>query len=223
MKIIIINGSHRKNGSTALILNGLSEELKKRDDVDVQIVNVADLSLNYCIGGSKCYKTGKCIHKDDLEALSATISTADGIIFGSPTYASNVSAQMKTIIDRGHFVMEQLLSGKYVINVATYENYGGTDTAKILNRITSYSGANITGTLVYRKIYINNSDKKEKLNKHIQKTANKLYRDIKTKHRYTFQSIKHLIIFNIGIKPFVIKNKTEYSGVLNYWKSKNII
>ena len=119
--------------------------------------------------------------------------------------------------------MEQLLSGKYVINVATYENYGGTDTEKILNRITSYSGANITGTLVYIKIYINNSDKKEKLNQHIQKTANKLYLDIKTKHRYTFQSIKHLIIFNIGIKPFVIKNKTEYSGVLNYWKSKNII
>ena len=130
---------------------------------------------------------------------------------------------MKTIIDRGHFVMEQLLSGKYVINVATYENYGGTDTAKILNRITSYSGANITGTLVYRKIYINNSDKKEKLNQHIQKTANKLYIDIKTKHRDIFQSIRHSIVFKIGIKPFVIKNKTEYSGVLNYWKSKNII
>ena len=106
--------------------------------------------------------------------------------------------------------MEQLLSGKYVINVATYENYGGTDTAKILNRLTSYSSANIIGTLVYRKSYINNSDKKEKLNKHIQKTANKQYLDIKTKHRYIFQSIRHSIVFKIGIK---LKNKTEYSGL----------
>ena len=38
MKIIIINGSHRKNGSTALILNGLSEELKKRDDHALRLV-----------------------------------------------------------------------------------------------------------------------------------------------------------------------------------------
>ena len=74
MKIIIINGSHRKNGSTALILNGLSEELKKRDDVDVQIVNVADLSLNYCIGCSKCYKTGKCIYTKGSE--KSTLSFA---------------------------------------------------------------------------------------------------------------------------------------------------
>ena len=38
---------------------------------------------------------------------------ADGIILGSPTYVSNVSAQMKVIIDMGHFVIEQLLYIKY--------------------------------------------------------------------------------------------------------------
>ena len=66
------------------------------------------------------------------------IETADGIIIGSPTYASNISGQMKVIIDRGHFVIEQLLFGKYAISVSTYENYGGKDTAKILNRLFCY-------------------------------------------------------------------------------------
>lgn len=64
----------------------------------------------------------------------------DGIILGSPTYAGNVSGQMKVIIDRGHFVMEQLLYGKYAISVSTYENYGGGDTSKIINNVTTYSG-----------------------------------------------------------------------------------
>ena len=165
MKIIIINGSHRKNGSTAFILNELLQELNKYDDVDVQFIHVADLSLNYCVGCGTCYRTGKCIYRDDVEALSSNIASADGIILGSPTYASNVSAQMKTIIDRGHFVMEQLLYGKYAISVTTYENYGGTDTAKIMNRLLSYSGAKVCGKILFRKKSPSNLMEKYQSNK----------------------------------------------------------
>ncbi len=222
MKIIIINGSHRKNGSTALILNELFQELKKYDDVDVQFIHVADLSLNYCVGCGTCYRLGKCIYRDDVEVLSSDIASADGIILGSPTYASNVSAQMKTIIDRGHFVMEQLLYGKYAISVATYENYGGTDTAKILNRLLSYSGAKVSGKIIFRKKSPSNPMTKHQSNKYIQKLANTLYQDIKVKRKYVLQSIKQFFIFKIGIKPFVIKNATHYAGVIDYWKSKNI-
>lgn len=222
MKIVIINGSHRKNGSTALILNELSQELKKYDDVDVQLIHVADLSLNYCVGCSTCYKIGKCIYRDDVEALSSDIANADGIILGSPTYVSNVSAQMKTIIDRGHFVMEQLLYGKYAISVTTYENYGSRDCAKILNRLLSYSGAKISRTIRFRKNSASDPMAKHQSDRYIQKSADILYQDIKVKRKYILQSIKQFIIFKIGIKPFVIKNATQYAGVINYWKSKKI-
>lgn len=222
MKIIIINGSHRKNGSTAFILNELIQELKKYDDVDVQFIHVADLALNYCVGCGTCYRIGKCIYRDDVETLSSDIASADGIILGSPTYASNVSAQMKTIIDRGHFVMEQLLYGKYAISVTTYENYGGTDTAKIMNRLLSYSGAKVSGKILFRKKSPSNLMAKYQSNKYIQKFANTLYWDIKEKRKYILQSIKQFIIFKIGIKPFVINNASQYAGVIDYWKSKNI-
>lgn len=219
---IIINGSHRKNGSTASILNGLFQQLKKHDDVDVKLINVADLSLNYCVGCGNCYKNGKCIYRDDVEALSFDIANADGVILGSPTYASNVSAQMKTIIDRGHFVMEQLLYGKYAISVTTYENYGGTDSAKILNKLISYSGAKISGTIISRKKGASNLIGRHQADRYIQKLANTLYQDIKVNRKYIFQSIKRFIIFQIGIKPFIMKNETQYAGVINYWKRKNI-
>lgn len=149
MKIIIINGSNRKKGATALVLNEFYQLLKKRDDIDVQYIDVFDLHLNYCSGCGKCYKKGKCIFHDDIEKLSLEISQANGIILGSPTYASNVSAQMKTIIDRGHFVIEQLLYGKYAISVSTYENYGGKETSRILNRLLTYSGAKISKSFRY--------------------------------------------------------------------------
>lgn len=71
------------------------------------------------------------------------IETADGIIIGSPTYASNVSSLLKKFIDKGHFVIEQLLHKKYAITVTTGKNYGSKDTSKVLNRFMSYSGARI--------------------------------------------------------------------------------
>lgn len=154
MKIIILNGSHRKNGATALILNEMYQKLETYPHVEVHFFNVANLNLKYCIGCYKCYRNGKCIFNDDIEKLSENIETADGIIIGSPTYASNVSGQIKVIIDRGHFVIEQLLLRKYAISVSTYKNYGGKETSKILNRLLScccLSSFNITEYISYVK------------------------------------------------------------------------
>lgn len=218
MKIIIVNGSYRKNGATAFILNEMYEQLKKYGDMEIQMVHVADLELNYCVGCGVCYKTGACIYKDDIEKLSLEIASADGIILGSPTYASNVSGQMKVIIDRGHFVMEQLLYGKYAISVTTYENYGGRDSANILNRLLSYSGAKISGTIAYRKGILLNLSEDIRLTQKIQKSVNRFYHDIVGKRQYILQDIKHFVIFRIGIKPFVLRNSLRYDGVIKHWR-----
>lgn len=222
MRIVIVNGSHRKNGATALILNEMYRQLKKYSDVDVQMIHVADLELKYCVGCGSCYKTGACIYKDDIEDLSHSIAEADGVILGSPTYASNVSGQMKVIIDRGHFVMEQLLYGKYAICVTTYENYGGRDSANILNRLLSYSGAKISGTIVSRNKFNSNPLEAIQLKGKIEKVVYRFYCDIVGKRKYMFQSIKHFIIFRIGIQPFVMKKGSEYDGVITHWKNRNI-
>ena len=223
MKIVIVNGSHRKNGATANILNAMTKEFKKHSDVEVEMVHVSDLSLQYCVGCGSCYKTGICIYKDDVEKLSYCIEEADGIILGSPTYASNVSAQMKVIIDKGHFVIEQLLHGKYDISVSTYENYGGRDTAKILTKLLSYSGAKICDTIVWKNTFNKNPMEDVHLKRRVEKSAHSFYGDILKRRRYRIQGLIHAIIFKMGILPFVRKKGTEYEGVIKHWKKKNIV
>lgn len=223
MKIVIVNGSYRKNGATALLLNEMYQQLRKYGDVDVQMIHVSDLSLQYCVGCGSCYKTGTCIYKDDIERLSHCIAEADGIILGSPTYASNVSGQTKVIIDRGHFVMEQLLYGKYAISVTTYENYGGRDSAKILNKLLSYSGAKISGSIILRNRFNANPLEDIRLKQRMKKVVCSFYRDIVGRRKYIFQSMKHFIVFRIGIQPFVMKKGSQYDGVIRHWKKKNIV
>ncbi len=222
MKIIILNGSHRKNGATALILNEMYQKLKTYPNAEVQFYNVADFNLKYCIGCCECYRNGRCIFNDDIEKLSENLESADGIIIGSPTYASNVSGQLKVVIDRGHFVIEQLLLRKYAISVSTYENYGGKDTSKILNKLLSYSGATISNSIVIKVPFSTNPLSSLKTQNKVNKAIDKFYNDIHKQNFYLYQKIKHFIIFRFGISPFVSKKGTEYQGVISKWKKQGI-
>ena len=144
MKIIVINGSPRTNGITESILRSVESELISRG-IDVEFFNLTDLDIGHCLGCCSCFMTGHCIIKDDADRLSEKIKHADGLVLGSPTYASNVSGLMKDFIDRGHFVIEQLLKDKYCITVATGENYGFKNTLKVLDDLIIFSGGILCG------------------------------------------------------------------------------
>lgn len=220
--IILLNASPRKYSATATILQYISEQLQHQN-INTTIIHVSDMNLNYCIGCYKCYENGKCIFMDDIETLSIKIKKADGIIIATPTYASNISGQLKTIIDRGHFVMEQLLHHKYAMSVVTYENYGGKDTAKILNKLLFNSGAILTRPILVKYPYSKNPLTSKKIKRKIMKKTNYFYLTFLKQKKPTYQKLKHFIIFYFGIFPFVIRNKSKFSGVISAWKKNNII
>ena len=221
VNIVIINGSPRKKGTTSNILHRIEENLLLYDDVHVEYFDLIDLDIKSCSGCCTCYKNGTCYIKDDAEMLSKRIFSSDGLILGSPTYASNVSGLLKNFIDRGHFVIEQILQKKYAISVATGENYGSSDTSKILNKLIQYSGAFLTGKIVYNSPF-NSRIKDDKLNKKIDKLSHKYYLDIKNKRNYPIQAVVHNAIFNMGIKSFVKSKGEKYQGVLDKWEKMNI-
>lgn len=127
------------------------------------------------------------------------------------------------MIDRGHFVMEQLLYGKYAISVATYENYGGRDCAKVLKRLFTYSGAKISGIMVVRNGFDKNPLEDIRLKRNVEKTVNRFYRDIVGKRKYVLQTMKHFIIFRMGIRPFVLRKGGQYGGVIRNWEKNKIL
>ncbi len=220
----MINASPRNNGATGAILNALQNNLAYYRDVNIKCIALSDLKLDYCTGCAVCYKTGCCFMKDDLESLSIEISQADGVILASPTYVSNITGQMKTLIDRGHFVLEQLLYGKYAMSVITYGNYGGKQAATVLNNLITYSGATLSSKILVKNAFNHNPLTDDKLNLTISKNAAKLYDDIKKQKRYVLQKIKHAVVFNVGIKPHILKHSDEYKGIIEkHWQKRGLI
>ena len=222
MQVLIINGSPRKNGVTAAVLHRIEENLRKAD-VEVFFYNLGEMKMSHCTGCNYCYRTGYCCIEDDTELLSKRIEEVDGVILGSPTYASNVSGLMKDFIDRGHFVIEQLLHKKYCITVASGENYGSQDTLKILKNLVLFSGGRLIGKLRIQSTFNDIEGMMRKRKGEIDHVSQSFIRGMRGKQNYPIQNIVHFLIFHLGIKPFVKKKGTLYQGVRERWSKLGIV
>ncbi|QQO08638.1 flavodoxin family protein [Breznakiella homolactica] len=223
MNVLLINGSPRKNGATAKILAEIEHRLTEHIQANCELVNISELDLEFCRGCSGCYRTGACFIPDNAENLSGKIARADIVVFGSPTYVSGISGQMKTFVDRGHFVIEQLLTDTYTLSVVTYENADGSSAAGILEKLCIFSGAVHCGNITARVSPGQNPLAVRRIEKKVAAAVKRLSRAaLRRKKRNLVQAIIHSAVFNIGIKPFILKKPDAYTGVLEHWKKRGI-
>jgi multimeric flavodoxin WrbA len=106
MKVIAFNGSARKDGNTAILINQVFSELKKQD-IETEMIQLSGQKIRGCIACYKCFdnKDQRCSVKDDVvnECIEKMLQ-ADGIILASPTYFADVSSELKALIDRAGLV-----------------------------------------------------------------------------------------------------------------------
>ena len=219
MKTVIINASPRKDGATARVLNEFAGQLTC-ESMDITMFHLSDMKMDFCKGCCSCYKTGQCFINDGAEALSQAIAKADGLIIGTPCYASGISGQLKTFIDRGHFVMEQLLRGKHAVGIVTYENAGGSSAYKTLQSLFTFSGAKTVGKLIVKTPF--DSDPVKHNQAKIKKKAAKLHHAMEHNKSSLLCSVTNFFVLRFGLKPFVLKKGPAYQGVLEHWQKRGV-
>ena len=106
MKVIAFNGSARKDGNTAILINQVFSELEKQD-IETEMIQLSGQKIKGCIACYKCFenKDQSCSVKNDIvnDCIEKMLQ-ADGIILASPTYFADVSAELKALIDRAGLV-----------------------------------------------------------------------------------------------------------------------
>ncbi len=111
-KILVLTGSVRKHGNTDTLAEAFAEGAKKHHEVE--ILSVADLNVNPCIGCNSCFERENhaCFQDDDMSAIYEKLKETDILIIASPVYFYGVSAQIKAVIDRFHTPMRNEFSIK---------------------------------------------------------------------------------------------------------------
>lgn len=106
MKVIGFNGSARKDGNTAILINHVFGELKK-ERIDTELIQFAGKNIKGCTACMKCSQTKdmRCTLKNDpLNEYLEKMVSADGIILGAPTYITDIPSNMKAFIERASVV-----------------------------------------------------------------------------------------------------------------------
>ncbi len=138
MKVVAFNASPRKNGNTYSIINIVFEELEK-ENIETELVQLGGNLVRGCTGCRQCAekKNNRCVFEDDIinDCITKMVE-ANGIILGSPVYYSNVSTEMKALIDRAGVVSKSngtLLKNKVGAGIVALRRGGGVHAVNSMN------------------------------------------------------------------------------------------
>lgn len=99
MKCLVINGSPNQDGTTALALNEIINELEK-NDIKVNLVSLANLEISGCISCGYCKKNKKCYKDDIVNVVASELDSYDCLVVGTPVYYAGMNGSLKSFLDR---------------------------------------------------------------------------------------------------------------------------
>ena len=151
MYALAISGSPRKGGNTEVLLREALKPIEKAG-WETEFVQVGGRPIRGCMACRKCFemKNGKCVIENDIfNEVMEKMLRADAIILGSPTYFSDVSAEMKALIDRAGYVSisnDRAFSGKIGAAVTAVRRGGSTHAFDSINHMFLMSRMIVPGS-----------------------------------------------------------------------------
>jgi multimeric flavodoxin WrbA len=158
MKVIAINGSPQRNGNTSLLLESVLEPLAQAG-WKTEIAQIGGKNIPGCRACRNCWKNQdrRCsFGKDEFNGVLEKMLDADAIVLGSPTYFSDVSAEMKALIDRAGFVSlanDCALAGKIGAAVVAVRRGGATHAFDTMNHLFLISQMIVPGSIYWNMGY----------------------------------------------------------------------
>lgn len=99
MKVLMINGSPRVNGNTAIALKEM-EKVFEENGVEVVTMQIGNKAIRGCIACNSCGKNGRCVFDDEVNLAAKEFADADGLVIASPVYYASANGTLVSFLDR---------------------------------------------------------------------------------------------------------------------------
>jgi len=146
MKVLAILGSPRGARSQTRVLTEAVLAGAEEQGAETEVMDLATTRVEFCTACEACHKSPRCPLDDAGCQILEQMLAADGIVLASPVYLNQVTAQMKTLLDRtSHFIHCLRLTDKYLAAVTTSGGGGGADAQAFLRKYAVAVGAQFAG------------------------------------------------------------------------------
>lgn len=149
MKIAVLESSPNRNGASNTLAGYFIRGAEEAGHT-VCVLDVAHMKLHPCVGCYQGKKSGGCVLKDDMQKVELELLSADMVVYVTPVYFYDMSAQLKLVIDRLHCFYSNL-PGKKSLLLATA--WRGDDEVmfylkSLYNALAQYLGYENLGTIM---------------------------------------------------------------------------
>lgn len=152
MKVILVNGSPKKNGCTYTALTEVAGALEK-NGIKTEIFHVGNKPLAGCMGCGACLKTGKCFMDDTVNEFVEKAKEADGFVFGSPVHYAAASGAITSFLDRAFYGKGSVFAGKPGASVVSCRRGGASAAFDQLNKYFTISSMPVVSSQYWNQVH----------------------------------------------------------------------
>ena len=152
MKVLMINGSPRENGNTAIALDEM-KNVFEAEGVETEIVQVGNKNVRGCVACGRCAKLGKCVFDDIVNELAPDFEAADGLVIASPVYYASANATLIAVLDRLFYSSHFDKTMKVGASIACARRGGCSATFDELNKYFTISNMPVASSQYWNSIH----------------------------------------------------------------------
>lgn len=152
MKVLLINGSPKVNGNTAIAL----EEMVKiftEEKIETEIIQIGNKDIRGCIACGSCAQTGKCVFDDMVNECAPKVEECDGIVIASPVYYASANATLIAFLDRLFYSTGFDKTMKVGASVTVARRGGCSATFDELNKYFTISGMPVASSQYWNSVH----------------------------------------------------------------------
>ena len=152
MNVLIINGSPRGSGNTAIALREM-KQVFAQEGIEVTELNVGAKAVRGCIACNKCAELGKCVFDDAVNEAAPLLAKADGVVVASPVYYASANGNLISFLDRLFYSCRCDLTLKVGASVVCARRGGCSATFDELNKYFTISGMPLASSQYWNSIH----------------------------------------------------------------------
>ncbi len=152
MKVLIINGSPRKDGNTSVAIREM-EKIFAESGVEFETMQIGDQDIRGCKACGACKKLGKCIFNDAVNEAAPKFKEADGLVIASPVYYASANGTLISFMDRLFQSAPIEKTMKVGASIAVARRGGCSATFDELNKYFTIAGMPVASSQYWNSVH----------------------------------------------------------------------
>lgn len=152
MKVLLVNGSPKAKGNTALALEEMVKVFEA-EEIETEVLHVGNKDIRGCIACGNCGKNGKCVFDDMVNEAAEKFAECDGMVVASPVYYASANATLIAFLDRLFYSTHFDKTMKVGASVTVARRGGCSATFDELNKYFTISGMPVASSQYWNSVH----------------------------------------------------------------------